>query len=200
MKKVAVILTSLFVLASCGGSPDKAKPAPQASAPQPTAQVAPPVVQEPATLGEAITMIKPSMTDETDKISDGALLMAKWSMNHLQWSDLKALPDSSKSLVMKDADEQRGKKICVAGRVIEIAGEKVGDQKVYEGGMFTGSGDIYRFIAVKSTGTLTEKSSGRFCGVVIGRQDYGNSVGGVAHAVFLVGMFDLPENTGAVKK
>ena len=65
-----------------------------------------------------------------------------------------------------------------------------------------GYSDIYRFLAVKSTGNITDESSAKFCGVVIGKMDYANSAGGVAHAIQLVGMFDLPENTGkpATKK
>ncbi len=55
-------------------------------------------------------------------------------------------------------------------------------------------GNIYRFLAAGSSGTLVPQSYGRFCGVVTGTYDYSNSGGGTGHAVEMVGMFDLPEN------
>lgn len=51
-----------------------------------------------------------------------------------------------------------------------------------------------RFAAVASTGELVAQSSANFCGVTTGKYSYSNSGGGTTHAVFLVGMFDLPEN------
>jgi hypothetical protein len=196
MKKATATLLSVLVLAACG------KAETPATAPKNTAApaVSEPAQQEPATLVEAIEMVKPMMTDTSQNLSDGAVLLARWSMNHLNWAELNALPDSKRALVMKDSSEQRGKKICVSGSVIEINAENVGDKKVYEGGMYSGSYDVYRFIAVNSTGDIAEKSRAKFCGVVIGKFDYSNSAGGVAHAVQLVGMFDLPENKGAAAK
>jgi hypothetical protein len=96
---------------------------------------------------------------------------------------------------MKDPDSQRGQKLCANGEVIEIALDRsVPGQKVFLGGMYDDGGRIYRFIAVQSTGEIMAHSRARFCGVVTGQQHYENSMGGVAHAVHLVGMFDLPEN------
>ena len=201
MKKVSAALLSVLILAACGKSETATNTAQtNATTPAAAAPVAAPVVQEPTTLADAIAVAKPSMTDESEKLSSGAVMLGRWSMNHMEWKELNALPDTKRALVMKDADEQRGKKICISGNVIEIGAENVDGKKVYIGGMYTGSMDVYRFIAVKSTGEIAEKSRAKFCGVVIGRFDYANSAGGVAHAVQLVGMFDLPENTGAVAK
>jgi hypothetical protein len=72
--------------------------------------------------------------------------------------------------------------------------EKADGNKFYNGGLVDHYGHIYRFIAVRSTGDLVAGSVAHFCGVVTGKQSYANSVGGMAHAVFLVGMFVLPEN------
>jgi hypothetical protein len=92
---------------------------------------------------------------------------------------------------MKDPAAARGLRICAPGQLIEI--RKSGE--LFEGGIFNGGFDkVVRFIAVKSTGTLTQGDSGRFCGVIIGVQSYSNSSGGMTHAVCAVGMFDLPEN------
>lgn len=50
--------------------------------------------------------------------------------------------------------------------------------------------------SVSSTGRLVEDSRARLCGFVTGKYSYSNSGGGSSHAVQLVGMFKLPENTG----
>ena len=203
MKRVYLASAVSLILFGCGGSSGSSNPAPSNQPVQQAVQaVQQAVAPEPATLNDAIALYKPEMSDVTDTLSPGALSLTRWAMTRLNWDELSALPATAKPLVMKDSDEQRGKKICVTGRVIQISGEKVGDSKVYEGGMMIGYSDIYRFLAVKSTGNITEKSTAKFCGVVIGKMDYANSAGGVAHAIQLVGMFDLPENTGkpATKK
>lgn len=133
------------------------------------------------------------MTDTFNESSPGALLLAVWSAKNLKWSELQKLPSTKYSLVMKDPDEERGKLMCARGRVIEIQAEKTETGKVFTGGLFAGT-KIVRFIAVGSSGDLVAKSWAGICGVVIGKQSYQNSMGGTAHAVFLVGMFGLPEN------
>ena len=200
MKRVYVASVLSLILFGCGGSSGSSgtpNPAPSNNPVQQATQaVQQAVAPEPTTLNDAIALFKPEMSDVSESISPGALSLTRWSMTHLKWDELVALPTTTKPLVMKDSDEQRGKLICVTGRIIQISGEKVGDSKVYEGGMMRGYSDIYRFLAVKSTGNITDESSAKFCGVVIGKMDYANSAGGVAHAIQLVGMFDLPENTG----
>ena len=74
------------------------------------------------------------------------------------------------------------------------ADDSLGTPKVFTGGLIDNSGQIYRFIAVKSTGEIVKGSTAKFCGIVTGRLMFSNSVGGTTHAVSLVGMFDLPEN------
>ena len=134
------------------------------------------------------------MGDTTNNISVGAGMFAFWSADNLKWQDIQSLPKTTFPLVMKDPDLQRGKSICTSGSIIEIETERFKDKTFYSGGLFSDSGDIYRFIAVKSTGDLVARSRGTICGIVTGRQSYQNSMGGVAHAVLLVGMFNLPEN------
>jgi len=98
-------------------------------------------------------------------------------------------------MVMKDSNSQRGSRICTGGRVIEISVDNtVPGGKVFLGGMYNDAGQLYRFVAVRSTGEIVANSRAKFCGIVTGQQHYANSVGGIAHAVHLVGMFDLPEN------
>lgn len=191
IRRIAICL-SMTVLTGCFDGSN----APQASAPNPPERpsvAAPPAVVY-KSLREAIDGTTHLMTDTVNELSPGAVLLALWSAEHLEWKELQNLPATKVSLVMKDSDEQRGKGLCTTGSVIEIAAEKAASQKFFHGGLFDNAGNIFRFVAVKSTGELVASSRATFCGVVIGKQDYSNSMGGAAHAVFLVGMFKLPEN------
>lgn len=194
MKKMAVIFT---VLALTGCWKEEV---------QPQQAVQSPVVKEPSSLSEAIAAYKPEMLDvgaeEKIKYSKGAANLAKWSDAHLMWGELKSLPDGNFALTMKDPDTQRGKKVCFSGRVGDIQAESIDGVKTFEGSIYSTSvrNLIYRYIAVKSTGSITANKKAKFCGVVVGRNSYKNSVGGTTHTVQLVGMFELPENTGATKK
>lgn len=145
------------------------------------------------TLDEAIEAIRPRMTDTMDSISPGTALLTMWSRDNMKWSELVKLPKTKRALVMKDSGEQRGKGMCVSGRIIEIQADDTASKKIFHGGLWGDEG-IYRFTAVGSTGNIVERSFARFCGVVIGRFDYSNSMNGVAHSIQLVGMFDLPAN------
>lgn len=150
-----------------------------------------------ATLSDAIDGTKPDMADFAEtSLSKGAIILAYWATEHLKWGDLQKIKSTKHALVMKDPDAERGEKICVYGHIVEIQVDNTMPNKIkiYFGGMFDASMQIYRFIAVGSTGDLVGGSQAKFCGIVTGKNDYQNSNGGVAHAVHLVGMFDLPEN------
>ncbi len=189
MKKALLSLVAVLLLASCGETQQ-----PVASVPPEQESKAP--VQIPATLIDAIKIARPHMTDVNGTDVDiGSGALAIWGADHMTWSELQELPLAKYALVMKDSDSQRGNRICISGRVIEIiVDNSVPGKKLYRGGLFDEGMRIYRFIAVKSTGDIVGDSRARFCGVVTGQQHYQNSMGGVAHAVHLVGMFDLPEN------
>lgn len=197
--KTTLMLLAALTLTACSSGSDKTDKGPAASSGKDSAQTHTAETASDnggyATLADAIAGNKSSMSDTDDDVSDGAVSLASWSADHMKWSELQGLPKTKAGLVMKDSDQQRGKLICASGELIEIASEKEDDKKFYEGGLQDDDDNIYRFIAVKSTGGLVENSHATLCGVVIGRQDYADSVGGEAHAVFLVGMFQLPENT-----
>jgi hypothetical protein len=193
MKAVALITSALVFIGGCSkhdtASTNQQPQQLESKAPDPE-----PPKKEFVTLIEAIEGIKPMMSDTQDGISPGTAMLAFWSAERMNWKDLQATPKTKYALIMKDSEEQRGKAICATGRIIEIASEKAEGKKFYNGGLYDEAGRIYRFIAVRSTGDLVAQSFATICGVVTGRQSYRNSVGGVAHAIFLVGMFDLPEN------
>ncbi len=149
-----------------------------------------------ANLREAVAGTRFEMSDiQGGDLSPGAAKLALWGAEHLLWNELQEIPSTKYGLVMKDPDAQRGQKLCVNGQVIEIeVDQSVPGKKVFLGGMFDDDSRIYRFVAVQSTGEIMANTHTRFCGIVTGQQHYPNSMGGVAHAVHLVGMFDIPEN------
>jgi len=138
----------------------------------------------------------PAMTDTTNELSPGAANLAIWAAkSNLQWKELISIPKTKAPLVMKDSDQERGKLICTSGQIIEITADDAAGNKLFEGEIGDDqTGTIYRFIAVRSTGSLVEQSHASFCGIVIGKFDYTNSMSGATHAIQLVGMFKLPEN------
>ena len=185
-----------MALSACGPSQQTANVASAARvepAPKPAAPALPP---PPENLRAAIATARPFMTDTRDgDLDQGSAALAFWSVERLKWSELQEIPTGKYAMVMKDSDSQRGSRICTSGRIIEIAVDNtVPGGKIFLGGMYDDAGHIYRFIAVRSTGEIVANSRAKFCGIVTGQKHYQNSAGGVAHAVHLVGMFDLPEN------
>ncbi len=199
--KTYLALAAMLALSACG---DSAPPSPAASAPvaapaAPAAPekpaVAPPAPATPLDLKGAIASTISQMEDVQDALaSKGAAILAIWAASEMKWSELQTLEPAKYAMVMKDSASERGKRICAAGRIIEIAVDRTTGTPLFFGGMYDDTGNLYRFIAVGSTGELVQNSRAKFCGVVAGQLHYQNSVGGVAHSVQLVGMFDLPEN------
>ena len=207
------IVVGLCLLCACRGSSGDTEAEPTRTTraeEQPTSRVQAPVAVAPeqvspaefigklGTYAEAWAQALPLMDDPPNNMSTGALLFSVWASAKLKWADVSvAQNETSFAKVAKDPDAERGKRLCASARIIEIRKlEHAAIPKtVYFGGMFmNGFDNVGRFIAVGSTGDLVQSSVSRFCGAVVGMQSYGNSVGGVTHAVAFVGMFDLPEN------
>jgi len=151
-------------------------------------------VQTKKTFAEALAFTRPKFRDTQNEADTSALLFAAWMADKRAWADIAALPETSVAKVLKDSDEERGKRLCAGGTIVEIAKTKTDVAKLWSGGLSTMDGKIIRFVAVGSTGDLVERSNARFCGVMTGRDSYSNSGGGTTHGVRVVGMFDLPEN------
>lgn len=203
MKRISVLLISGLLVVGCGQSEPPKSPAPVTKSDKPVvSKPAIPVKKETdrlnaETLRAAIDMTVPYMGDFfEEKLSDGAVVLSHWASTDMKWSELQAIEAGKYAAVMKDADSQRGKRLCFKGVVIEIHADKSLPKKVFTGGVFDEAGHLYRFLAAGSTGEIVDRSAARFCGVITGRNDYQNSAGGVAHAVHVIGMFDLPENKG----
>lgn len=192
---------------ACGKSePGSAQAAPvteQVTAPAPTPE--PPKeptladkLAETKTLSDALALLTPLFKDTQNANDDASVLFAVWSSAHLQWADINALPETKHALVMKDPENERGKRNCYAGSIVEIHTDRSMGRPIYRGGLATPGRQIARFVAVGSTGELVQSSQARFCGVVTGVESYSNAGGGTTHAVRVIGMFDLPENKPAV--
>lgn len=195
---------ALAVAVGCKGGDDTAKPEPSqaretepAKPPKPEPPPEPTPAQKIAAakdLAGALKVITPMFQDTTGCVDPAAAGFALWCAKHLDWIELQSLPETTFDKVMKDSEAERGKRMCAKGKIVEIAVDRTSGVPVYIGGLITPARKVYRFVAVKDTGEIVQKSPARFCGVVTGRQSYANSAGGTTHAVALVGMFDLPAN------
>lgn len=184
--------------------PERSKPDRSASnassAPSSAAASAPskhPVLMA-KSLEDAIKIAAPS--DSTNDNDPGTLLLTGWAHLHMTLESVKVTQDETTfGRVMKDPDEERGKRACFSGSIVQIDTERVREgEKIYVGMLMTGSVNVVRFYAVGSSGDLVARHSARFCGVVTGRYSYANAAGGSTHAVAVVGLFDLPENKDRV--
>lgn len=149
---------------------------------------APPPLEEAVLTAPSVAAAAAVIRDRLDEgaVADGAWLLARYASGRAAWADFHvAEPETSLPLALKDGAAERGKRLCVTGRLLDIARTDLDRRPVYAGALVTADGDTLRFVAVGSTGTLVKRDTGTFCGVVTGRVD---------DAAMAVGMFDLPEN------
>jgi hypothetical protein len=106
------------------------------------------------------------------------------------------VPETSFARVGKDSAAERGKRLCGRGTIISITADHSSEGTAYMGQFMMQGQKVLDYIAVGSTGDLVARNSARFCGIVTGTSSYSNSGGGQTHAVRVVGMFELEENTG----
>jgi hypothetical protein len=150
----------------------------------------------PTDVASAIRLYQDNFGDQglDDGLPKGGVQFAIWAQTYLKWADLQSLPASARALILKDSSEERGKKLCVTGTILEIEVEKTPIGKFAYAGILNQKMEVVSVIGVGSSGSLVERDQATFCGAVIGRRSYANSGGGVVHAVRVVGLFDLPEN------
>lgn len=148
---------------------------------------------------KAAGLVREALGDSHNDYPAGVPLLALWAGFQLDWSELQKVPKTSVVLVAKDSESEVGKRICVRGRILEIAAERLDGTKVFVGGLSMPGFDILRFIAVRSSGKLVKRSPARFCGIVTGRYSYSNVSGGMTKSLMAVGLFDLPENREPLK-
>lgn len=146
-------------------------------------------------MSAALEIMKPHFRDSRNDVSTAAIAFEMWASRHMKWSDVSTEKNAtSYALFQKDPDEERGKRLCLSGQIIQIAKESGTTRKGFGGLISTGSGNLFNFFAVGTSGTLVATSWAKLCGVAVEKFDYSNSGGGTGHAITIVGMFDLPEN------
>lgn len=99
----------------------------------------------------------------------------------LTWRDVARGGETTIPLILKDPERERGRKLCVTGKVVHIERARVNGRDAHVGGLRPADGgDSINFIALGSTRSIVADSMGDLCGV--------------AHGKRIVGLFDLPEN------
>lgn len=146
------------------------------------------------TFWNALAFAGPEMSDTVDDgPSLGAYLAAHWLSAKGRWSDVEIMADeTSLKKVKKDILLERKKRMCVTGRLIQIARDQA-VPALFHGNLITG-GSVVNFLAARSTGELVDGDRARFCGVVTGLYAFSNVSGGQTKSVQMAGMFDLPAN------
>lgn len=182
--------------------PSAGSVAPTPEPPRQPVAVVPPKPVTPAeraaaakTLPDVLGVAVPLMADIPGQASDGTRLLISWMAQRAAWKDLDVNPgEVTYGQARKEIDAARGKRLCVSGLVIQIRAEPYESGKIFTGLLRNTDGNLFNFIAVRSSGAIEGDGIARFCGVLTELYDYRNSGGGTGHAVTVVGMFDLPEN------
>lgn len=84
------------------------------------------------TLAGAIAFAKPFMSDTADRLDEGSALLTLWCSQHLTWAALNALPETTAAEFQKDPDDERGKRMCVSGTIVEIRAERTLAQRMLD--------------------------------------------------------------------
>lgn len=166
--------------------------------PPPSSQ--PPAPPKPITIDDAIRSA--AFADSEDGAPHPSVVkFLPWAISNLVWEDLKGpkVPHTEVQRVLRDADRERGRRICMTAMVGQIIGENVAGGRVYRGGMGNVSDGVIRFVAVGAADDVYDGKTAQFCGVVVGRESFSNASGGTTHAVRAVGMFDVPSNRKRVR-
>jgi hypothetical protein len=82
------------------------------------------MILEKASLKDAIGVARPRMENTVSRVDVGAALFAIWASKKLTWEALNELPETSPALFRKDPDAERGKRLCMSGRIENIRAEK----------------------------------------------------------------------------
>lgn len=195
---VAAVLTASLWVAAIAKRMTPASAAAVADAPpaQPVASVHEKTVLDAPTLAAAFAYVRPRLGQvQVSAHSAGCDALVTWASARMRWADVAVDEDETNyGMVQKDIEAARGKRLCISGTVVEIHVDKSTPKPVYDGIIQSAAGNLFAFAAVGSSGAVVASSLARLCTVVVDLFDYTNSMGGMGHAVDVIGMFDLPEN------
>ncbi len=177
--------------------PVAAKPAPEVQSPM---ELAEETIMKAGSFSRAVELASTVMTDTREAVSAGTTLLAWWAVKHMTLADVRvAVDETSSAKVKKDSEAERGKRLCATGQLVQIHTVRGPRGTFTDGLLLANSGAVFSFLTVGSSGSLTEGSDARVCGVVTGLFDYSMYAGGTGHSVQMVGMFDIPENRKVAK-
>lgn len=198
MKKTLVTIALALTITACSSSDEVAVTESEAEA-----EVTEPVEAEPAqtiasmpkTLEDAIKTYKPAEMNYFNEFPAVLATFASWNEQiGTSWNELNLIEKTSYGKVMKDPVSEYGKLICTTGSIYEIETDRSMSEPLYHGSIVTDNMEVYRFTAFGSSGELVAQSNTNFCGIVAAKFSFDNTIGGITHAPYLFGMFDLPEN------
>ena len=173
-------------------SPKKQRPSASATAVPSASTVAAGAATWPKTIDEALRLSEPG--DARDDVHPSVGSMLTWSVKMATWKTFFPGPSEVKpSVVVKDIDSNRGKRICGRGRVeqIQVAPNTGGRSLALINDWR--NRQLYSFATAFPSGDLVANSNAVFCGFVIGHRSFSNVSGGTTLTIQLVGMYDLPE-------
>lgn len=101
--------------------PSAAPESPPAAAARPAPR---PTLLDEKSLAEATELARPFMQNTVGKLDEGSALLALWATEHLTWTDLEAVTETSPALFRKDPEAERGKRLCFSGTIQEIRAER----------------------------------------------------------------------------
>ena len=102
----------------------------------------------------------------------------------LLWSDVRDGSDVMVPRVLRNAERERGRKLCVDGVVDKLELARLDGRDVHQGRLSFGDASI-PFVALGSARSIVTRYAARFCGIADGKQ--------------VVGLFDLPDNRSMVR-
>jgi hypothetical protein len=182
--------------------PVDSSPVPSPPPPSATGSVnivpAPPLPnQSPGTLGEAILLTRPRMSDFTGTPDEGSsTLLTYWLDKKYPWAQLEATPATTEAAFLANPDAERGKRICTSGVVQQLS--QVSPQPPrHDGVQLAQSGVSVSFGAVGDVAGIKQGGPGKFCGIATGIQTMTAPDGKQTRAIRSIGMFDTPANRGA---
>ena len=131
-----------------------------------------------------------------DRVSLGANGLVWWSEKNLTWGLINKLPSTTYLEFRKDSFLEAGKKICANVSVSEISAVRNKESTSYYATLKDRKNfdQIFQAVLLKSTKGINENSKVRVCGIAVENYQYKNIANGFTNSVFIIGLFDLPEN------
>jgi hypothetical protein len=75
-------------------------------------------------LTDAVAVARPFMVNTVGRVDSGSALLALWASGNMTWEALDAIPQTSAAMFNKDPDAERGKRLCITGKIVEIRAER----------------------------------------------------------------------------